>query len=236
MISTPTSLTLGSFGARGKSFGRNIDSCKTWICIGAIVFAAGCAKIDRATGEDLGRGGRNVAAARELNAKGLAKGAEGRDAADFFRRAVRADPYNGAARNNLGVVLMAEGNYYGAANEFEQSILLLPANPQPRLNLGLVYEGVGQLERAQEQYEAALVVNPGYIPVVQALARARIRAGLLDNRTTDLLRLVVLRTTEQPWRQWAQKQLASAGLLPAVTATQPAEMNGVGVDRSNGGS
>ena len=192
-----------------------------FVTLAALALAAGCAKNDRGGGSDVPPGERDVRGSRELNAKGASKDVAADEALDLFERAVRADPFNGAARNNLGVALMARGDYYAAANEFEQAIRLLPANPQARVNLGLLYETVGQLERAREQFEKALIVSPEYMAAVQPLARVRVRSGLLDEQTVELLRLIVLRTVEPAWRSWAQKHLASASVLQSAPATRP---------------
>jgi tetratricopeptide (TPR) repeat protein len=144
-------------------------------------------------------------------------------AIELFQKAIAADPFNAAAHNNLGSALMTHGNYYEGATEFQETIRLLPSNPQPRVNLGLLYETVGQYRNAQEQFEQALVVSPEYLEAIQALARVRVRIGELDGQTEGLLKMIVLRTPDSAWRDWAQKELSREWLYesPAGLTTQP---------------
>jgi Flp pilus assembly protein TadD len=174
-----------------------------------------------ACGSKAVKNGPNPALARRLTEKGMQHHTSDADAAALFRKAIAANPFSPAAHNNLAVVLLRQGDYYAAAREFEEAIKLAPSNPQPRVNLGLMYEIVDQLRDAAEQYEQALIVSPQYLPAIEAMARARVRLGENDVRTISLLRTVVMRSSEQTWRNWAQRQLAR--LVPGeVPATQPA--------------
>lgn len=146
-----------------------------------------------------------------LNRRAIAA-ADPAEAQRLFAQAVAADPLYGPAHNNLGIVLLKQGEYYAAAQAFERAIRLLPADPAPRTNLGLVYEAAQQFQNAQEQFEQALVVAPEALEAIQALARVRVRISQLDPKTIALLRTIQLRGTEAAWRHWATTELLRAGV------------------------
>src|ERR1051326_6844899 len=61
-------------------------------------------------------------------------------AEQLLQSAVKADPFNGPAHNDLGVLYLRQSKLYEAASEFELARKLMPGNPDPRLNLGLTFE------------------------------------------------------------------------------------------------
>jgi Flp pilus assembly protein TadD len=91
----------------------------------------------------------------------------------------------------------------------------MPQRPEPKNNMGLVYESVGRIDEAQAQYDAALVLSPDNAELIGNLARARIRKGLLDDRTRELLENLVLKDTRPDWVAWARERLV---LLPKPSA------------------
>lgn len=205
--------------------GAIITAAGVWVAAWACVLLAGCGgsrTVDPAVERT-----RNIALSRQLNARGMAPDATPEASIELFSAAVKADPFNGAAHNNLGAALLARKDYYQAARHFEQAIRLLPAHPDPRVNLGLLYESAGQLRNAQEQYEEALVVSPEYLPAIQPLARVRVRSGQRDDATVKLLRTISFRSNDPAWREWALKELTRAGVPefqtnpPAAPATRP---------------
>src|SRR5690606_33130686 len=111
----------------------------------------------------------------------------------LLREALAADLYHGPAHNNLGVLYLQRGELYEAASEFEWARKLLPGHPDPRVNLALTLERAGRGEKAREAFEAALEVAPEYTPALQGLAKLRVRSGLRDERTRELLQEVALR-------------------------------------------
>lgn len=128
----------------------------------------------------------------------------------LLREALTADLYCGPAHNNLGVLYLAQGKLYEAANEFEWARKLLPGHPDPRLNLALVFESAGRYDQAVAMYTAALEVYPEHLPTAQALTRLQVRSGRTDDRTPGLLEIVALRSEDPAWRDWARLQLAMA--------------------------
>ena len=76
-----------------------------------------------------------------------------------------------------------------AAAEFEWARKLMPGHPDPRVNLALCMEQAGRVDDALESYEAALQVWPEYLPAVQGIARATVRARREDPRMAQVVEL-----------------------------------------------
>lgn len=130
------------------------------------------------------------------------------EAMRLLRAAIDADLYHGPAHNNLGVLLLNNGELYAAAEEFDLARRLMPGHPDPRVNLGIALERGGKTNDALETYASAIEVYPGHLPSIQALTRLQIRSGNVDESTGSMLRLIVSRG-DPAWSSWARKQLAS---------------------------
>ncbi|HUO09025.1 MAG TPA: tetratricopeptide repeat protein [Phycisphaerae bacterium] len=174
------------------------------------VFSGGCSQ----TSQQPGTG----ATAAALNAKGVAA-KDPKAAREWFQKAIAADSYYGPAYNNLGIVLLNEGEYFEAAKAFDQAIRNMPNNPEPRVNLGLVYEDADQLEKARDQYQQALTVAPESIDALQALTRVQVRLDRVDDRTVEAFRQIALRGTDAQWQSWAKSMLIR--FAGSSDATQP---------------
>jgi Tfp pilus assembly protein PilF len=124
----------------------------------------------------------------------------------LLRQALSMDLYFGPAHNNLGVVFLAQGKRYEAAQEFEWAKKLLPGHPDPRVNLGLCFEDAGRLDETLEHYATALEVHPGYLPAIQGAASATLRMGRPDQRLRGWLDEIALRGESADWRGWAIQQ------------------------------
>jgi tetratricopeptide (TPR) repeat protein len=128
----------------------------------------------------------------------------------LLREALTADLYAGAAHNNLGIILLRDGDLFGAAGEFEWGRKLLPGLPEPRLNLALTLERAGRTDEALATYATALEVYPDYIPAIEATAELEVRSGKADEHTRKLLDEISLRGESERWREWARVQLAKS--------------------------
>ena len=131
----------------------------------------------------------------------------------LLREALAADLYHGPAHNNLGVLLLAKGEFYGAAGEFEWGRKLLPGSPDPRINLALTLERAGHTDEALLEYRNALEVRPGHIPATQGLARLEVTSGRRSDDTQQRLKTIALEGETHEWREWAQGELSK----PRVT-------------------
>ena len=130
----------------------------------------------------------------------------------LLRDALTADLFHAEAHDNLGVLLLARGDLYGAAHEFEWARKLLPGHPEPRLNLALTLERAGQAQAAESSYAAALDVHPGYMPALQGAARLAVAEGRPSAALPQWLAEIALGGETEAWRAWAR---ARAAELPA---------------------
>jgi len=129
-------------------------------------------------------------------------------AEQLLQSAVKADPFNGPAHNDLGVLYLRQSKLYEAASEFELARKLMPGNPDPRLNLGLTFEKAGVYERAFNAYDAALEASPAHIRTIEAVARLTLRTGRTNDRLSEMLEDIALRGETGNWRSWAKEQLS----------------------------
>lgn len=132
------------------------------------------------------------------------------EAMRLLRAAIDADLYHGPAHNNLGVLLLNNGELYAAAEEFDLARRLMPGHPDPRINLGIALERGGKTSEALEAYASAIEVYPQHLPSLQALARLQIRTENTDETTESMLQIIAARG-DTAWSQWARRQLASVG-------------------------
>ena len=99
---------------------------------------------------------------------------------------------------------------YEAAAEFEWARKLMPGHPDPRVNLALCMEQAGRVDDALESYEAALQVWPEYLPAVQGIARATVRARREDPRMARWLEVIAMQGEDEGWVRWARERSAAA--------------------------
>ncbi len=130
-------------------------------------------------------------------------------AEELLREALTKDLYFGPAHNNLGVVYLAQGKLYEAANEFEWARKLLPDSPDPRINLALCMERAGRTSDALQAYDSALEVAPESLAAMQGAAALSARGGRSEPRLHEWLTAVSLRGDSSEWREWARGRLAS---------------------------
>lgn len=131
-------------------------------------------------------------------------------AAELLHLAIDADLYHGPAHNNLGVLMLHNGELYAAAEAFDLARRLMPGHPDPRINLGIALERGGRITEALEAYASAIEVYPGNLPSIQAMTRLQIRSGDVDESTEHMLRTIVARG-DKVWAAWARTQLTSGG-------------------------
>lgn len=152
--------------------------------------------------------GRDVDQARKLTERALLEmEANASEAEKTLQQAIRMDPYNGIAHNNLGTLYLNQNRLPEAAAAFETARTLLPLHPDPRLNLGLVFERAGRTQDAIDAYSAALELVPDDLDAIAALASLQVRRGMTDDRTPELLSTLQLRGATPQWREWASMQL-----------------------------
>jgi Flp pilus assembly protein TadD len=99
------------------------------------------------------------------------------DAVRYARTAVKLDPTNFAARNNLGWGLVSLGDIETGIDELKNAIRIKPDIEPIRTNLGLAFLKIGRDREAITELQTALALDPYSIRAKTALAIAYKRAG-----------------------------------------------------------
>lgn len=92
---------------------------------------------------------------------------------------------NAFLHNNMGLMYMQEGFYFGAIKEFKLAIELSPQTQATAVyfaNLGRVYLKIGYPNLAQECFERSIEQNPMDFSTYQNLALAYKRQGQLNSK------------------------------------------------------
>lgn len=147
---------------------------------------------------------RDVRAAAAAYRRGVAlMPSDPAGAAVQFRAAIAADAYHGQAHNNLGVILLEQGQLSDAAAEFDVARKLLPGQPEPRVNLAITLDRGGRPAAALEAARGALECRAGNLPALEMVATLQIDTHMTDAATVGYLDEIIMRTTDQSWRTWA---------------------------------
>jgi tetratricopeptide (TPR) repeat protein len=79
-----------------------------------------------------------------------------REAQDTYLRALKLNPADSVATNELGVVYYLQNRLQEAERTFRRSLALDPFVSEPRYNLGLVLQRLGRRREAQEEFRVGL--------------------------------------------------------------------------------
>lgn len=200
---------------------RVFDSCRTNVCLVrtsgvvcmgmSILLVGGCSSGSSGPYQPQAEVTRSPLEAERLTMKAAALLEEQPEKLDeaekLLRDALTADLYHGPAHNNLGVVFLRKGEYYGAASEFEWAQKLLPGSPDPRVNLALTLERAGRTSDALREYATALEIMPEHLPAMQGMTSLQLRTGNADEQTRKRLETIALRSDSPQWKGWARMQL-----------------------------
>jgi Tfp pilus assembly protein PilF len=100
-------------------------------------------------------------------------------AGDYYREAIRLDPFLAEAHNNLGVVLQRQEQFQHAERCYREALRLEPDYPEALNNLGNVLLDTGRFEEAEAAYRQALRQQPGYVEAIKHLGNALRAQGRL---------------------------------------------------------
>ena len=94
-------------------------------------------------------------------------------AAALYERALRADPSQIAAANNLGAILLKRGRVADAIRLWSDALARSPGSEAARMNLALAQFRSGELRSAEASLVKLLELNPGSTEGRQLLTRVR---------------------------------------------------------------
>ena len=84
-----------------------------------------------------------------------------RDAArKSFQQAVKIDPRNADALNNIGAILCADRKYKQALHYLKEALEINEQSAPFHVNLGAAWEGLDQIDRAMTEYSRAMELDP----------------------------------------------------------------------------
>jgi tetratricopeptide (TPR) repeat protein len=123
-----------------------------------------------------------------------------REAAEYYRRGVEADPNYAAMRVNLGIALERIGDARGALEQYRAALDLDPRLPEAHYGLGELLERGGRDREAIEQYRAAVTESPTFAAAHLKLADALRRTDRLDESLSQYREVLALEPADAPSR------------------------------------
>ena len=104
----------------------------------------------------------------------------------LFEHTIAVTGPNYIIRNNLGVVLLAEGDVPGAIEQYRDSVAINANYAEAHANLGHGLMRAGQLDPATDELRAALRLNPKIAPAQADLGTLLARAAITSKRRATL--------------------------------------------------
>lgn len=191
---------------------RTVQAFGLALAMAGVLWSGGCVSSETARRETTTiqiNEAERVARARAL-AERASNAETPEEAARLYRQAVGAWDDFPAAWNNLGVLLLARGEYLNAAEAFVSASERASTDPRPLYNLGLTWERTQHLREAAEHYQSALDRDPRYIPALRGVIYANDRLGLTTPETLERLRVALMIEEDPEWRDYfAQRKLSA---------------------------
>jgi tetratricopeptide (TPR) repeat protein len=174
---------LGFFDVFYFRFSYVADHFQYLACLGLIALAAsaGSAICQRA-----GRWGRDwgtVVAAIALLILGVSTWRQARiyhDMKTLWGDTLTKNPRCWMAHNNLGSVLLQDGNVSDAIGHYDQALRLKPDYDEAHYNLGIALAQTGRTDEATTQYRLALRIKPDYAEAHHNLGIALVQLGQIQ--------------------------------------------------------
>jgi tetratricopeptide (TPR) repeat protein len=111
---------------------------------------------------------------------------------ELWEQALRVDPRNGTAHNNLGASLLDRDDTEGALEHFEITLRLRPGYAKANSNLGLAYMNLGRFAEAAPPLLQAIETEPRIAAAHANLGRLCYFQGRLDESVAALRKAVEL--------------------------------------------
>ncbi|MFG0306207.1 MAG: tetratricopeptide repeat protein [Phycisphaerales bacterium JB040] len=127
-------------------------------------------------------------------------------AEELYRESLAKDPSVFATWNNLGELLLSQGEYQLAADAFGEAAFLNTRDPRPAFNRGLTYHRAGYAETALRYYSEALNRDPNYRPALRGATRAAALINAADYTIEEWIRTALMNETDPEWREFFTEQ------------------------------
>lgn len=139
------------------------------------------------------------------------------DAIDHLEAALRIEPGDAQAHNNLGICMLESGLCASAIPHFQAAIRAYPSAVQPLNNAGVCFMNTGDYAQAAQYFEDALRSNPGLADIHLNLG---VTLSKLPGRSPDAIREMETALRLRP--DYADAQFALGMLLVDLGRTQEA--------------
>ncbi len=115
-----------------------------------------------------------------------------KQAEDFYRQALKADPGNPDGLHLLGLVVNETGDPGEAIKLLAKAVKANPANADFSNNLGQMYKAAGRLKEAAGAYRAAIKANPNFADAHGNLGNALVADGKAEDAIGHYQKALVL--------------------------------------------
>jgi tetratricopeptide (TPR) repeat protein len=144
--------------------------------------------------------------------------AEFQDAVAHLHAALKVNPRDPEAHNNMGGALQRMGRYEDALREHEEALRLNPALVEARYNVGVCQQALGRIEQARAEYAEAVRVQPDYAMAHYNLGTALTQLGRLGEAEAEFNTAIRLAAEFAPAHDGLAVILLRTGRIPdAVT-------------------
>ena len=100
-----------------------------------------------------------------------------KEAEDFYRRALKADPNHPDGLHLLGIVVNADGRTDEAMPLLERAVKANPGNAEFSNNLGQIYKSVGRIDDAINAYQGAIAADSNFSDAHSNIGNALVASG-----------------------------------------------------------
>lgn len=141
------------------------------------------------------------------------------DAETVWRATIARNPGSWMAHNDLGSLLMMQGQLDPAIEQFKQAIAIQPGSVNAQDNLGKALLQKGDLESAVEHLRAALSHQPGNAEIHNNLGNALLREGKLNEAMQEIRAALALEPVfPEAYYNLAEILLRNGSPAPALNA------------------
>ncbi len=104
-----------------------------------------------------------------------------RDDETLWRDTLARNPQAAIARNNLGIIFDARGQFRQGAEQYRKALAIKPDYLEARSNLGLALTELGQYQEAEQQLVRAVQIKPDFSKAHYCLGKLYYRMHRLDD-------------------------------------------------------
>jgi len=158
--------------------------------------------------ENLSERARRREQALEIAARASVEAEAGRteQAIELYQEALGLWNRMPAAYNNLGALLLEQGDRLGAAEAFRIASELEPRDPRPLTNLGALWTKVGYPDDGMVYFETALDRDPNDLAALRGVVAAADLLRRADERLLEHARRALMIETDPTWRDYLERQ------------------------------